>query len=440
MILIKGGLVVDLEREALNRMDIIIDKEKIKDVLPPDKISGIGQFDRIIDASDMLVAPGLVDMHVHLREPGHEYKEDIGSGTLAAVAGGFTDIACMPNTDPVNDCASVTDFILSQAESLGYCRVHPIAAITVAQEGKRLTEFGDIKKAGAVGVSDDGRSVLNSDLMRRALEYAKYHELIVISHCEDPFLSEGGVMHEGEISTKIGLPGIPSVSEEIMVARDILLAKLTGCPVHIAHVSTSGSVELIRMAKEQGIPVTAETAPHYFSLDHRAVIGYDTNAKVNPPLRTEEDVEAIKRALRDDIIDVIATDHAPHSPLEKDVEFDKAAFGIIGLQTALPLTLDLVREGVLELTKAIKKLSSVPASILGISSAKIEAGERADIAIIDPDHEYVLKEEYIFSKSKNTPLLGKKLKGIVRFTIVEGKIRFESLVLRKRLNTGPEYL
>lgn len=426
MIWIRGGLLVDPIKETVQEMDIIIKNGRIKEIIPPNKISETNQFTEIINATGKIVTPGLVDMHVHLREPGHEYKEDIRSGTLAAVAGGFTDIACMPNTDPVNDNASVTEFILKQTESVGYCRVHPIASITVNQEGKRLTEFGDLKKTGAVGLSDDGKPVLNSDLMRRALEYANYHGLTVISHCEDLSLSEGGVMHEGRISTQLGLSGIPSVSEEIMVAREILLAKLTKCPVHIAHVSTAGSAELIRRAKEQNIPVTAETAPHYFSLDHRAVIGYDTNAKVNPPLRTEEDVEAIKKALKENVIDVIATDHAPQSPLEKEIEFDKAEFGMIGLQTAVPLTLNLVKEKILSLPQAIKKLSYNPASILGISGGRIEVGERADITIIDPEYTYVLKEDDIFSKSKNTPFLGKTLTGIVMFTIVEGNIAFKS--------------
>ncbi len=425
MILIKGGTVVDPVRGKEEKRDIIIDGERIKDILPQGKIPKENVFQKIINAENMIICPGLVDMHVHLREPGHEYKEDIESGTLAAVAGGFTAVACMPNTDPPNDNSSVTSFILRQAEIKAHCRVYPIAAITVGRKGERLTEFGDLKKAGAVGVSDDGRSVLNSDLMRRALEYAKYHGLAVISHCEDPYLSEGGVMHEGEVATMLGLMGIPSESEEIMVARDILLSKLTKAPVHIAHVSTKGSVELIRRAKEEGIPVTAETAPHYFSLDHRAVIGYDTNAKVNPPLRTEEDVEEIKKGLKEGVIDVIATDHAPQSPLEKDVEFDKAEFGMIGLQTALPLTLNLVREGILSLPEAIKKLSYAPASILGIPWSNIEIGARADIVIIDPDYSYVLEERHIFSKSKNTPFLGKRLSGIVKFTIIEGKIIYE---------------
>ena len=426
MILIKGGTVVDPVKDRLEKLDIVIDKDRIKDLVPCGKISESDQFELIIDAQGMIITPGLVDMHVHLREPGHEYKEDISSGTLAAVAGGFTDIACMPNTDPVNDNASVTKFILEKATAEGFCRVHPIAAITVSQQGKKLTEFGELKKVGAVAVSEDGKSVLNSDLMRRAIEYASYCGLAVISHCEDPFLSDGGVMHEGAVSTLIGLPGIPSASEEIMVARDILLSKLTKCPVHIAHVSTAGSVQLIRMAKEQGIPVTAETAPHYFSLDHTAVMDYDTNTKVNPPLRTEEDVEAIKNALKEDIIDVIATDHAPHSPLEKEVEFDKAEFGMIGLQTAVPLVLELVRKGVLELTQAIKKLSVNPASILNISWGNINIGQKANLAIIDPEFEYVLTKEMILSKSKNTPFLGKKLKGLVKFTFVDGELKFTS--------------
>ncbi len=427
MLLIKGGSIVDPIKDKIDKKNIVINDGIIKQFLPLDYPIKYESFEQIIDAENMIVVPGLVDMHVHLREPGHEYKEDIRSGTLAALAGGFTDVACMPNTKPVNDNASVTEFILRQARLYGYCRVHPIASISIRQEGKKLTEFGDLKRAGAVGVSDDGKPVLDSNLMRRALEYANYHGLTVISHCEDISLSEGGVMHEGIISTQLGLPGIPSVSEEILVARDILLAKLTNCPVHIAHVSTSGSVELIKMAKEQDIPITAETAPHYFTLDHNAVIGYNTNAKVNPPLRSEDDVEAIKNALKDNIIDVIATDHAPHSPLEKEVEFDKAEFGIIGLQTAVPLTLNLVREGVLTVTQAIKKLTVNPAYILGIEAGKIEEGKRADITIIDPEYSYILQEDNIYSKSKNSPFIGMQLKGIVRFTIIKGKIAYSNL-------------
>jgi len=337
----------------------------------------------------------------------------------------------MPNTNPINDNSSVTEFIISQAKKANLLEVFPIASITVGQEGKRLTEFGDLKEAGAIGVSDDGRPLVNSELMRRALEYASYHSLTVISHCEDLYLSDNGHMHEGEISTKIGLRGIPSESEEIMVFRDVMLAKLTHCHIHIAHVSTKGAVEIIKRAKEEGIPVTAETAPHYFSLDHRAVIGYDTNAKVNPPLRSEEDRESIKKALKEDIIDVIATDHAPHSPLEKDLEFENAAFGMIGLQTALPLTLSLVHEGVLDIVQAIKKLSLNPCKIMGLDGGDIREGVRADITIVDHQIEYVFNKDMILSKSKNTPFLNKKMQGMAIITISGGRIVWE----KGRINT-----
>jgi len=285
-----------------------------------------------------------------------------------------------------------------------------------------LTEFGDLKKAGAVGVSDDGCCVANSEVMRRGLEYARYHGLMVISHSEDTNLSRGGVMHEGSVSTRIGLQGIPAASEEIMVHRDISLARLTGCPVHIAHVSTKGSIELIRRGKEAGVQVSAETAPHYFSLDHNSVMEYNTRAKMNPPLRTPEDVQAIKKGLAEGVIDVIATDHAPHSPLEKDLEFDKAAFGIIGLETALPLTLDLVRSEALSLPEAIGKLTCNPARVLNIPGGHIEIGAEADLALIDPEYEYVLREEDILSRSKNSPFIGKTLKGRNDLTMIGGKI------------------
>jgi dihydroorotase len=316
----------------------------------------------------------------------------------------------------------VTEFILEQAKRAGLCRIYPVAAITMGQKGETLTEFGDLKEAGAVAVSDDGFPVANSAVMRRALEYAKYHGLTVISHSEDTNLSNSGVMHEGVVSTQIGLQGISAASEEIMVYREISLAELTGCPVHIAHVSTAGSVELISKAKERGVPVTAETAPHYFSLDHNAVKGYDTHTKMNPPLRTENDVQAIKKGLADDVIDVIATDHAPQSVLEKQLEFDKAAFGIIGLETALPLTLELVREGILGLADAVKKLSYNAANTLGIAGGRLVEGAEADLAIINPEHEYVLKEKDILSKSKNSPFIGKTLKGRNELTMIGGKV------------------
>jgi dihydroorotase len=422
MILIKGGDILDPLKGVLEKQDIIIEGGRITRILPSGVFKDSGTLISIVDASGKLVIPGMIDMHVHLREPGHEYKETIATGSLAGVAGGFTALACMPNTDPVNDNVSVTEFILRQANKAGKLRVYPVAAITKGRKGDSLTEFGDLKKAGAVGVSDDGSPVVNSEIMRRAIEYANYHNLVVISHCEDMNLSADGVMHEGAISTKIGLRGIPSASEEIIVEREISLARLTGCPVHIAHVSTAGSVNAIRMAKEDGVPVTAETAPHYFTLDHTEVVGYNTNAKMNPPLRSSEDVLAVRKGLSDDVIDVIATDHAPHSQLEKNLEFDKAAFGIIGLETALPLTLALVRDGVLSIQAAVNKLTQAPARILGISGGILKEGAIADLAIIDPVSEYILNEQDILSKSKNTPFIGKMLKGRNILTIVEGQI------------------
>jgi dihydroorotase len=319
----------------------------------------------------------------------------------------------------------VTEFILEQADRAGLCRVYPIACITVGQKGEVLTKFGDLKEAGAVGVSDDGCCVANSGVMRRALEKARYHGLTVISHSEDATLSRSGVMHEGIVSTRIGLQGIPSASEEIMVYREIALAKLTGCPVHIAHVSTAGSVELIRRSKEEGVTVSAETAPHYFSLDHNAVIEYNTCAKMNPPLRTPEDVLAIKKGLAEGVIDVIATDHAPHSHLEKQLEFDQAAFGIIGLETAVPLTLELVRSGIMSLPEAIGKLSCNPSEILGIPGSSMKIGAEADLALIDPEYEYVLGKTDIVSKSKNSPFIGRLLKGRNELTMIGGKIVWE---------------
>jgi dihydroorotase len=419
---IRGGKIVYSARGVMQKRDIVVERGRISRILKAGAFKEKGPKLKTIDASGKIIIPGLIDMHVHLREPGHEYKETIATGGKAAVAGGFVGLACMPNTDPVNDSSSVTEFILRQARKSNLVRVYPIAAITKGQKGESLTEFGDLRQAGVEGVSDDGLAVSNSEVMRRAIEYARYYDLVVISHCEDTNLSADGVMHEGVVSTQIGLRGIPAASEEVMVQREISLARLTGCPVHIAHVSTAGSVQLIRRAKEENVTVTAETAPHYFSLDHRAVIGYDTNAKMNPPLRTPEDVQAIKRGLAEDVLDVIATDHAPHSPLEKDLEFDRAAFGIIGLETALPLTLALVQEGVLTLPEAIKKMSYNPATILGVNGGSLREGGPADLAIFDPKQEYTLQAGDIQSKSKNSPFIGQPLKGRNLLTMIGGRI------------------
>jgi dihydroorotase len=424
---IKGGEVIDPRRRTQEKLDIVLRGGKIEGLLPTGEFKASDHGDiKTIDASGMIVTPGLVDMHVHLREPGEEHKETIATGSEAAAAGGFTAVACMPNTIPVNDSPSITEYIVEKARKAHTVRVYPVAAISKGQKGQSLTEFADLKQAGAVAVSDDGRPVVNSALMRRALEHARASNLPVISHCEDHYLSQGGVIHEGAISTKLGLQGIPAAAEEIMVIREILLARLTGCPVHIAHVSSEGSVKFIKQAKEEGIPVTAETAPHYFSLDHTAVIDCGTYAKMNPPLREPKDVEAVKKGLSEGVIDVIASDHAPHSPLEKDTAFDKAAFGIIGLETALPLTLALVCQGVLSLPEAIARLSWNPASILNINGGVIEEGREADITVIDMGREYVIKENAFKSKSRNSPFIGTAVKGKAMLTIVGGEVVWES--------------
>ena len=423
--LIKGGEVINPRLGTVEQKDLLIENGMVIRVFSKGESEESSGVSKTIDAAGKIIVPGLVDIHTHLREPGYEYKETIASGAMAAVAGGYSAIACMPNTSPPNDCRSVTEFIIEQSRRAGRARVYPIATISKGQKGKSLVDFCELAAAGAVGVSDDGFPVVNSELMRRALEYAPYCGLAVISHCEDPNLSKGGVMHEGDISTRIGLPGVSGASEDIFVYREISLARLTGCPVHIAHVSTGVSVELIRRAKEEGLPVTAETAPHYFTLDHGLLMTYDTRFKVNPPLRTPKDVSEIRKGLEEGVIDVIATDHAPHDSLEKEVEFDKAAFGMIGLQTALPLTLELVRDGVMTLPDAISKLSSNGADILGVPGGELKEGVNADVAIIDMESEYCFEEKDILSKSRNSPFLGRMMKGRCDLTMVGGKIVYQ---------------
>ncbi|OQX19890.1 MAG: dihydroorotase [Desulfobulbaceae bacterium A2] len=384
---------------------------------------------RQIDCSGCWVVPGLIDMHVHLREPGEEYKEDIASGTRAAAAGGFTGVACMPNTKPVNDCAAVTSFILDRAR-FASARVWPVAAVSRGSLGEELCEYGELKAAGAVALSDDGRPVVNSQLMRRAMEYAGDHGLLVISHAEEPALSRYGVMHEGVVSTRLGLRGIPAAAEAIMVYREIALAEEIGLPVHLAHVSTAMATGLIREAKQRGVRVTAETAPHYFTLTDEAVSGYDTNAKMNPPLRSVVDREAIRQGLADGTFDAIATDHAPHSPLEKELEFDRAANGIIGLESSLSLSLELVRQGIIDARRLVELLSCNPARILGVSGGSLGPGAAADITIIDPEREYVFTVDCVKSKSRNTPFFNRSLRGRAVLTLLAGRTThslFESL-------------
>jgi len=369
-----------------------------------------------------MVVPGLIDMHVHLREPGHEYKETIKTGCQAAASGGFTSIACMPNTNPVNDNQSVTEYILDRAKREGCVNVFPIGAITKGLQGELLTEMGELKSAGVVAVSDDGKSVRNSELMRRGMEYAKNFNLLVVCHCEDPDLVANGVMNEGFTHTRLGLKGIPNSAEEVVVARDILLAELTGCRVHIAHVSTEGAVRIIREARSRGVAVTAETAPHYFSLSEEALESFDTNLKVNPPLRSKRDLEAIKEGLKDGTLDVIATDHAPHSSLEKDVEFDYASSGMVGLETALPLAQQLVKEKVLSLPELIPKFTNHPAEILGISKGTLNPGADADITIMDVSLKKKVDVNQFKSKSRNCPFHNWELEGVAIYTIVKGEM------------------
>jgi len=427
-ILIKNGHIIDPSQGIDGGGDILIEDGKIKEIrvqgFKGSRVQGSkdSSLSKDIDATGLYVLPGFIDMHTHLREPGFEYKETIKTGTNAAVKGGFTTVCAMPNTNPVNDNSSVTDFIIRKAIQEGACTVYPIGAITKAQRGEELAEMGIMSAEGCVAFSDDGRPVMNSLIMRRALEYSKTFNVPIISHCEDLNLSEGGMMNEGLLSVTSGLKGIPSEAEEIIVARDIALAGLTNGRLHIAHVSTEGSVRLVRDAKDRGINVTAETCPHYFSIKEDAVKGYNTNAKVNPPLRAEKDIKAIKKGLKDGIIDVIATDHAPHHRDEKLREFDDAPSGISGLETALGLSLKLVEEGILTMNQLIEKMTINPAKIMGINKGTLKNGADADVVIVDTNKEFKVESEKFVSKGKNTPFEGWVLKGMAVITICKGKI------------------
>jgi dihydroorotase len=419
-LLIRGGLVVDPALKLEETRDLLIEQGTIVALDPPGQIAPEGH--QVIEARGLVVTPGLIDMHVHLREPGEEYKETIATGTRAAARGGFTAVAAMPNTKPVNDSAAVTRFILDQARRSGSARVYPVGAISVGSQGTALSEYGDLRDAGVVALSDDGRPVMNALLMRRALEYARTFGLLVISHCEDLDLRGEGVMHEGPVSLRLGLKGIPAAAEETMVFRDLTLASLTGARLHIAHVSTAGSVAAVRRAKAAGAPVTAETAPHFFTLTEEAVLGFDTHAKVNPPLRTAADVAAVIAGLADGTLDAVASDHAPHSTLEKEVEFPLAAFGMVGLETALGLTLKLVHEGVLTLRQAIALLSTHPALILGVEGGTLKPGSPADVTLIDLNREWTVDVNAFASKSRNSPFQGWTLTGQAVMTIMGGKV------------------
>jgi len=417
-LVIKSGYVIDPSQSLDGIFDVLVEDGIIKAIDTNIDTQGA----EVIHAQGKIVTPGLIDVHVHLREPGFEYKETIHTGVKAAVAGGFTAVCCMANTNPVNDNQEVTRYILKRATECGLARVYPIGAVSKQLKGEELACIGELKEAGVVALSDDGNPIVNSGFLRRALEYAKYFNLPIISHAEDRSLAPAGVMNEGKISTLLGLPGIPAISEEIMVFRDIKLAELTNWHIHIAHVSTAGSIELIRRAKEKKIKVTAETCPHYFTLTEEAAKEFNPNTKVSPPLRTATDVEAIKRALKEGIIDIIATDHAPHQFLEKEVPFEQAPSGIIGLESALPISLKLVEEGMLTWPQLITKMSYAPAKVFNLPGGSLKPGNLADITIIDPNFSYKIDVNQFYSKGRNCPFHGWEVKGKAIMTIISGNI------------------
>jgi dihydroorotase len=426
-LLIKNGRVIDPASGINEERDVLIEKGKIAAVEKKGSISE-SSLDgaKIIDANGCVVAPGFIDMHVHFREPGFEYKETIESGAESAAAGGFTTVAVMPNTNPVNDVRSITEMIVSIAKAKAVVNILPIAAITKGLKGETLTEMADLKEAGAVAFSDDGMPVSSNEIMRRALEYSHMLDLPLIQHSEMKDLTAGGCMNESIVSTELGLGGMPREAEDIMVFRDISLLPRTKGRLHVAHISSGNSVELVRQAKAKGLPVTCEVAPHHFILTDECVRGYDTNTKMSPPLREQWDIDMIKEGLRDDTIDIIATDHAPHDIVDKEVEYAKACFGIVGLETALPLTMKLVDEGVLTLEKAVEKLTITPAKLFDLDKGTLKPGSVADVVIFDPEKAYKINAAEFKSKSKNTPFDGWDVKGQIVHTLVQGKIVYSN--------------
>ena len=421
-ILIRGGRVIDPSRGTDDVADLLVEEGRIagigRNIAPPEGTE-------VIEAAGQVVAPGLIDLHVHLREPGQEELETVASGAMAAASGGFTAVCAMPNTDPVTDNQAAVGFIVRQAARAGKARVYPIGAVTLGQKGEQLAEFGEMVSAGAVALSDDGRPIMSSHMMRTALEYARTFGVPIADHCEDMTLAHGGSMHEGIVATRLGLKGIPSAAEEIHVARDCILAELTGGHIHLCHMSTRGSVELIRRAKEKGLRVTAEATPHHFALTHDRCAGYDTNAKMNPPLREAADREAIRQALADGTIDVIASDHAPHHYDAKEREFDQAPNGITGLETALGLAIrELVVPGLLSLSDLIGRMSTIPARTFNLPGGTLAVGAPADLVVLDPGIRWVVRSEEMHSKSRNSPFLGEEMVGRANLTLVDGRIVF----------------
>lgn len=422
MILIKNGLVVDPSQGLEAVRDILIEGETIAAV--GENLTADGA--EVIDAAGKIVMPGLVDMHVHLREPGQEYKEDILSGTRAAAHGGVTSVASMPNTHPPVDNEAIVEMISRKAKAYGYADVYPTACITKGQQGEELTEMGLLHQSGAIAFTDDGRSVMDPGVMRRALDYSKIFDGLLISHCEEENLRGSGVMNEGLVSTELGLKGIPNAVEDLMIVRDLMLAELTGARVHIAHLSTASGVQMVRAAKAKGVRVTAETTPHHLFLTDEAVRGYDTNTKVNPPLRTEADNQALIAALRDGTVDCIVTDHAPHAIEDKECEYDYAANGISGIETSLPLVwTNLYKTGQLSLSDIVRLMSLNPAELLRIDKGTLQAGKMADILIIDPTVEKEVKAEEFCSKGKNSPFIGMRLSGWADTVLKAGRIVVE---------------
>ena len=420
-LLIKGGTAVFADKCEV--CDILVDGKKIVKIAKNVEEKGA----KVIDAKGLHVFPGLIDLHVHLREPGIEYKEDIASGSAAAVRGGFSQVCCMPNTDPVCDNAAVVGYIVARGREVNLCKVRPIGAITKGEKGEQLAEIGKMKEAGAVAISDDGRPVANARIMRLAMEYASDFGLICLSHCEDKDLVDGGVVNEGYNSTLAGLKGIPRAAEEIMLAREIILAETLGKRAHICHVSTKGGVQLLREAKKRGVAITAETCPHYFTLTDDVIMSFDANTKVNPPIREAEDVEAIKEGLKDGTLDCIVTDHAPHHKDEKNVEYNLAAFGISGIETSFSLSYTyLVKAGVLTLEQLADRMSTAPARILGLEGGALAEGAVADIMLADLNAKYVIDSKDFVSKGKNTPFNGTEVYGKVCCTIVDGDVKYRA--------------
>ncbi|HEX5887523.1 MAG TPA: dihydroorotase [Pyrinomonadaceae bacterium] len=420
-LLIANGYVIDPSQQVNAGKNLLIENGRVLDFLnrgeaPPDDA-------HVLDATGLVVAPGFIDLHTHLREPGQEYKETVATGAAAAVAGGWTSICAMPNTDPINDNPAVTRFILDQAKAAELANVFPIGAVTKGSGGKELAEMGEMKKAGIVAVSDDGRPVPTSGMMRRAMEYARGFDLPVIDHCQDLSLSAGGVMHEGRWSLILGLKGMPAAAEEVDAVRDCVLAKLTGAKVHLAHVSTRGAIEAVRQAKNDGLLVSCEVTPHHWTLTDEAVAEYDTNTKMSPPLRSRDHVDAVLAAMKDGTIDAIATDHAPHHQDEKGLEFDQAPFGITGLETAVGLAFDLVHQGLMDLERVVEMCATNPARIFGLTErGSLKKGSHADITILDPQLEWVFDVNRSKSKSRNTPFNGRTMQGAAVATIVGGRL------------------